>query len=96
MGLKFHRQFCLDRFILDFYCPALRVGIELDGFQHCTSSGVAHDRERESILKVHGVSVIRFLNDEVNEIEVVMDRLAELVQSASLLSTRGNEGVTGK
>ena len=33
-GLKFRRQFGVGPFVLDFYCPELRLGIELDGGVH--------------------------------------------------------------
>ena len=33
-GLKFYRQYGVEKYILDFYCPEKRLGIELDGGQH--------------------------------------------------------------
>jgi Uncharacterized protein conserved in bacteria len=34
LGLRFCRQFSVDNFILDFYCPEKKLAIELDGGQH--------------------------------------------------------------
>jgi very-short-patch-repair endonuclease len=33
-GLKFFRQYSVGNFVLDFYCPKIRLGIEIDGGQH--------------------------------------------------------------
>jgi len=62
-GLRFRQQHPLAGFILDFYCPAYRLVIELDG--------PIHDRQRECdearthILKSHGCRVLRFSNAQV-------------------------------
>jgi len=62
---RFHRQRPIDNFIVDFYCPSIGLVVELDGGQHYTKEGMAKDRERTVILKGHGVTVLRFANDEV-------------------------------
>ena len=33
-GLQFYRQKPLGKFIVDFYCPAAQLVIEIDGGQH--------------------------------------------------------------
>ncbi len=75
LGLKFHRQYSVERFILDFYCPKLRVGIELDGFRHFTEEGQLCDEEREAILSAHRIRTIRFANRELYQMEDVLKRL---------------------
>jgi very-short-patch-repair endonuclease len=59
------RQRPFDTFILDFYCPKLRLCIELDGAQHFTPEGLERDRHRTAHLELHGVKVVRFTNAEV-------------------------------
>ena len=40
LGVRFRRQYGIGRYIVDFYCPKLRLVIELDGDQHYTKEGV--------------------------------------------------------
>jgi very-short-patch-repair endonuclease len=62
-GLHFRRQQVIDGFIVDFYCHAAAVVVEVDGEVH--RGQVAYDREREEILKQHGLHVLRTTNAEV-------------------------------
>jgi very-short-patch-repair endonuclease len=63
-GVKFRRQHCVGPYIVDFYCLAGRLVIELDGRSH-DDRGV-YDRERQAYLEsVAGLHVIRVGNDEV-------------------------------
>ncbi|GIX32367.1 MAG: hypothetical protein KatS3mg125_0323 [Lysobacterales bacterium] len=64
-GFKFRRQHPIDRFVLDFYCPAVRLAVELDGSQHNTEQGRAADAERTAWLNARGIRVLRFWNSEV-------------------------------
>ena len=62
-GLQFRRQFSVDDYILDFYCPALRLAIELDGDYHYHLNQPELDDERERVLwEKHNIRVIRFEN----------------------------------
>jgi very-short-patch-repair endonuclease len=36
LGVEFHRQVPLDKFIVDFYCHELMLAIEIDGVTHGT------------------------------------------------------------
>jgi very-short-patch-repair endonuclease len=49
-GLKFRRQHRIGMNILDFYCPALRLVIELDGEHHFTEDGKRWDKVRDAML----------------------------------------------
>src|SRR5262245_20580521 len=64
-GFRFRKQHPIAHFVLDFYCPAVRLAIELDGAQHNTSPGRASDDERTRYLNVRGIRVLRFWNHEV-------------------------------
>jgi len=63
--VKFWRQKPINNFIVDFYCPKLKLVIEVDGDSHFTDSGLIYDEERTRILEGYGLRVIRFTNDEV-------------------------------
>lgn len=66
-GRKFRRQHSIGRYILDFYCPAERLAIELDGAVHDTHEAQEYDRERDLFLNNHGIKVLRFENKLVFE-----------------------------
>ncbi|WP_323756014.1 endonuclease domain-containing protein [Roseivirga sp.] len=75
-GRKFRRQFSVENYILDFYCPSEQLAIELDGAHHYTAAGVEYDTERTKVLNSHGITVIRFENREVFEaLEAVLERI---------------------
>ena len=72
-GRKFRRQHSVGFFILDFYCPAEKLGIELDGAHHYTQEGILKDLKKESFLKKHSIRVLRFENKWVfQDIEYVL------------------------
>ncbi|WP_233748026.1 endonuclease domain-containing protein [Leptodesmis sichuanensis] len=76
--LRILRQRPIDHFIVDFYCAALKLVIEIDGESHFTAEGQAYDLERTEILAGYGLKVIRFTNDEViNQFEEVCRRIWE-------------------
>ncbi|NNE99666.1 MAG: DUF559 domain-containing protein [Pyrinomonadaceae bacterium] len=61
-GRKFRRQHSVANFILDFYCPAERLCIELDGQTHFRGLKRLRDLERGLFLDNFGIRVIRFEN----------------------------------
>ncbi|NER49032.1 MAG: endonuclease domain-containing protein [Symploca sp. SIO1A3] len=70
------RQRPIAHFIVDFYCAALKLVIEVDGDSHFTDQGKAYDLERTSILEGYGLRVVRFTNDEVlNNFEGVCQQI---------------------
>jgi very-short-patch-repair endonuclease len=62
-GLKFRRQYPIERFIVDFCCIGRKLIIEVDGPIH--EYTVEEDALREAYLNYAGFRVIRFTNDEV-------------------------------
>ncbi len=65
LGLKFVRQYSIGIYILDFYCPARRLGIELDGGQHAEEKTKEYDAKRTEYLKGHGITLLRFWNTDI-------------------------------
>ena len=75
-GRKFRRQHSFAGYILDFYCPAEKFGIELDGESHNSEIAEQHDYERKMFLDFFGVKVLRFENKLVfDNPEFVLDRI---------------------
>ncbi len=63
--MKFFRQYSIGPYILDFYCPTVKLAVELDGGQHNLSDKRERDVARSEYLKAQGVDVMRFWNNEV-------------------------------
>lgn len=59
----FRRQWVAYGYILDFYCPTLKIGIEVDGGVHNDSQD--YDRWRDSNLGRHGIRIYRVRNEAV-------------------------------
>jgi len=79
------RQRPIHHFIVDFYCPALKLVIEIDGEQHYTEEGKAYDEERRKILERYGLREIRFRNKEVmNEFDRVCKEIEEIPPTSAL------------
>jgi very-short-patch-repair endonuclease len=66
-GRKFRRQHGIGPYIVDFYCPAERLVIELDGAAHDSDAGALRDLERQRFLENSGVTVLRLENRNVFE-----------------------------
>jgi len=64
-GCKFRRQHGFDRYVVDFYCPELKLAIEIDGESHFQPGAKEYDREREEYIKAFGVKTLRFQNTDV-------------------------------
>lgn len=80
VGYKFRRQHPIETYIVDFFCDAARLVIEIDGGGHTEPSQRAYDNERTSRLEELGLRVMRFWNDDVltntNQVlEVILEDL---------------------
>ncbi|MBL7994232.1 DUF559 domain-containing protein [bacterium] len=66
-GFKFRRQFSVGPFVLDFYCPELKLAIEVDGYSHDSEGAKKYDTERQKIIEVYRVRFLRIRDEEVHE-----------------------------
>ena len=75
-GMRFFRQYSIGPYVLDFYCSAVKIAIELDGGQHNQSEKNEYDEARFEYLKMQGINVMRFWNHEVLiDIQSVLNKL---------------------
>ena len=73
-GVQFYRQKPLFAFVVDFYCPAAKLVIELDGSQHFAEEHQGKDQERDAALAGSGLRVLRFDNRQILlETEAVLE-----------------------
>jgi len=63
--LRFRRQVAFGNYILDFYCAAAKLAVELDGSQHYDAEGLASDARRTRFFESNGILVLRFSNTDV-------------------------------
>jgi very-short-patch-repair endonuclease len=80
-GLGFRRQHPAGPIVVDFYCPQLRLSIELDGSQHQASE--VRDARRTAWLRQCGVTELRFWNNDVTQnltgvLEMILETAAGL------------------
>ncbi len=66
LGLHFRRQQVIEGFIADFYCREARLIIECDGTIHHQQAD--YDQERDRIIAVHNLRVLRFTNTHIEQI----------------------------
>ncbi|MBL0948570.1 endonuclease domain-containing protein [Brevundimonas sp.] len=66
-GCKFRRQHPCGPFILDFYCAAARLAVEVDGESHNHPDQISHDRRRTRWLAAQGIRVVRIAAVDVRD-----------------------------
>ncbi len=65
--VRFLRQKVIDEYIVDFYCSAAQLVVELDGSQHYEAESVEYDSKRTEHLEKLGLQVIRIPNNKIFE-----------------------------
>ena len=73
-GFKFRRQVPIENYIVDFYAPAARLIVEVDGSQHFEHAQDEHDRSRTAHFERMGLRVLRY-NDR--QVLLELDSVAE-------------------
>jgi very-short-patch-repair endonuclease len=75
-GTHFRRQAPIDPYVVDFFCPAKHLIIELDGGHHSDDETAKRDRERQLWLEQEGYRVVRFWNSEItSDLNAVLERI---------------------
>jgi len=86
--VKFRRQYVFLGFILDFFCPEFKIGIELDGEIHLKQ--LNYDKARAALMKEHGITIIRFKNREI------IDKLDQCIETIEKYLTVAHKQETSK
>lgn len=70
--IRWRRQHPAYKFILDFYCPLLKLAIEIDGDSHLSEIAKLYDQDRDQLMLTFGVTTLRFSNKDIlNRIDFV-------------------------
>jgi very-short-patch-repair endonuclease len=82
-GMRFRRQHPAGAYILDFYCDAAKLCIEVDGETHAFRS--KHDQRHDEWLRQQGVTVVRILaRDVLHDLDAVVRYIASYTPSAAV------------
>lgn len=65
LGFKFIRQYSVEGYVMDFYCPEKRVAIELEGGVHRLKDVKVYDKFRKRFIEAYNIKFLVFRNDEV-------------------------------
>ena len=87
LGQRFLRQYGVDRFVIDFYCPKLKLAIEVDGETHFVEGAEEYDRERQRYIEGVGIRFLRFLNTDIYQnlggvLQTITDKIEETSSAA--------------
>lgn len=76
---RFLRQKPIEWYILDFYCPKLKLAIEIDGESH--ESKWEYDERRDKKLRSLGIKTIRYRDEDVHKkLEAVSEHMYAKIQ----------------
>ncbi|MDA1129355.1 MAG: endonuclease domain-containing protein [Chloroflexi bacterium] len=89
-GVQFYRQKPIGNYIVDFYAPAGRLVVEVDGLQHQDPTLAQNDAHRDESLKSQGLRVLRFTNQQVLQgLDAVVWAVVEALKSPLPPFTKG-------
>jgi very-short-patch-repair endonuclease len=81
LSVKFRRQFSIGGYILDFYTPEFKIGIEADGGQHYEYKLRERDEERKRELSKLGIEILRFNDHDIlNNIDGVYEIIQKTLE----------------
>jgi very-short-patch-repair endonuclease len=100
-GFKFRRQHPFGRFIVDFYCPAVRLIVEVDGASHEMGSNPGRDERRDRWLRDQGLQMLRIpAVDVLKELDSVVAAIILAAQQLplhhALHGSPPHDGVVGR
>ena len=77
-GQQVYRQRIIGNYVVDFYCPASSLVIEVDGSQHYTDEGITKDKLRDDYMVNEGLKVLRFSDRDIFEnLNGVLEKILE-------------------
>jgi len=85
LDVQFYRQKPIGPYIVDFYCHAAALVVEVDGGQHYETEHAKRDAERDKCLSEVGLLVMRFNNLQVlMETDAVVEEILKMVQERQI------------
>ena len=88
LDYKFNRQYSIDHFVIDFYCPELKLAVELDGESHNNPEQREYDIKRQKYLEEFNIKFVRIKDEELlgnpNKAFVKIEDLIKLLEKNKL------------
>ena len=82
LGFKFRRQYSVGPYVIDSYCPALSLAVEIDGDSHFQQD--SNDKNRQDYIEMFGIRFLRFTNEEVyNNLEGVLEVIRQAAEEGT-------------
>jgi very-short-patch-repair endonuclease len=79
LGYDFHRQKPIRDYVVDFYCPKLKLVIEIDGDSHEGKEN--SDRIRQEKIETLGLRMLRYSDSEVKtNLDGILMHLKEWIE----------------
>ncbi|MBT3413449.1 MAG: DUF559 domain-containing protein [Candidatus Jacksonbacteria bacterium] len=76
LGYKFRRQYGIGNYIVDFFCPKLKLAVEIDGITHEDPAQHQRDENKDNYLKSCNIHVIRFSSSDIfNNLDAIIESL---------------------
>jgi len=84
-GFKYRRQHPAGPYVLDFYCAAVRLAIEIDGMGHDGDDAAARDAHRSAFLRSQHVAVVRIpAKVALEDLEATVARIVEICEGRAV------------
>jgi leucyl-tRNA synthetase len=89
-GVKFLRQHPIyisdiqnskKFYVADFYCAEKKLIVELDGGYHDEVEQKEKDAQRDILIKEKGIHIVRFKNEELDQMSQLLEKIRELLRS---------------
>lgn len=81
LGLRFLRQYSVDYYVIDFYCPEIKLAVELDGSIHDLPDQKEYDIKRQEYLEKFGIIFCRITNDELmSNANMAFDKIEKVIK----------------
>jgi very-short-patch-repair endonuclease len=83
-GLRFRRQHAVGGYILDFYCAAAKLAVELDGSHHDLPKQIVHDERRDRWLADQGIRTMRIAATDIMDEQACEGILVMIAKAAGI------------
>jgi very-short-patch-repair endonuclease len=81
LGYKFRRQYSVGPYAVDFYCPALKLAVEIDGDSHFQDQRPQDDQRRDAFVESFGIKFLRFTNlDVYKNLDGVLEAICQAIR----------------
>jgi len=81
LGVRILRQYSIDKFVVDFYSPELKLAIELDGDVHNLPDVKDKDIARQKYIESFGIRFLRISNEEyAGNPELAFERIENAIK----------------